>query len=115
MRGKNAFLLSEDRNQKYFLGASKSAPSTIRRACKPAGGSAKPKFSLLALPISRSPCEISQALATSDQDGSSPRRAARGDRGTAREFLRAGCGSAAPEMCRISEIFLPSRLPVCSC
>src|SRR4051812_12008827 len=96
MRGKNAFLLLEDRNQKYFLGASKSAPSTIRRACRPAGGSAKPKFSLLALPISRSPCDISQVLGTSDQDGSSPRHAARGDRGTARELLQTGCDSAAP-------------------
>src|SRR3954466_13010785 len=63
------------------------------------GGSAHPKISgLLALPISRSPCEkISEAFATSDQDGSSPRRAVRGDRGTAREFLQRSCDSAAPE------------------
>src|SRR4051794_27830158 len=62
------------------------------------GGSAHPKISgLLALSISRSLCEkISQALGTSDRDGSSPGRAVRGNRGTARELLQAGCDSAAP-------------------
>jgi hypothetical protein len=60
------------------------------RGGKLAGGSAKPKFSLLVLPISRSPCEISEAFATSDQDGRSPRRAVRDGRRTAREFLHGG-------------------------
>src|SRR5207244_8049432 len=43
-------------------------------------------------PVLSSSLLISQALATSDQNGGSPRRAERRDRETARELLQAGRG-----------------------